>query len=211
MTSMKRSVLLFTCFCLAVPLTAWANSVGVSNSGGQITSNGSSLTLNGSTLIALSGIRPGTLSGKVGTVSLTTGSLISGSLASGGTFAPGGSFTIASSGNGGLAGGMLFNGTFTGPVTWTATFTPNMGPNHAGAWIYTLKGNVSGTLSNGQRISGTIMETTFDVSRGMQFSSMANLDGGTGELTSVPEPGTLGMLATGLVGLALLIKRRKTA
>ena len=52
------------------------------------------------------------------------------------------------------------------------------------------------------------METTFDVSHGMQFSSMANLNDGTAELTSVPEPGTLGLM---LIGLPLMLRRRRIA
>jgi hypothetical protein len=76
--------------------------------------------------------------------------------------------------------------------------------------LYTLKGNVAGTLSNGEKLSGTIIETTFDVSHGKQFSNMARLDDGEADL-SVPEPGTLGLLATGLVGLALLIRKKSLA
>ena len=83
-----------------------------------------------------------------------------------------------------------------------------MGPNKQGAWVYTLKGNVSGTLSNGERLSGTIIETTFDVSHGMQFSTTANLNAGSADLT-VPEPGTMALFATGLVGLAFLVRRKR--
>jgi hypothetical protein len=206
--SIKRAVLLFT-LSLALPLVAWANSVDVSNSGGRITSNGTTLTLSGSTLVGVEGFGSRPLSGTLGYVTLTTGNLISGSLAAGGTFAAGGSFTLAGNGINGLSSGTLFSGTFTGPVTWTATWTPNMGPNHQGAWIYTLKGNVTGMLSSGTKVSGTIIETTFDVSNGRQFSTMANLNGGLANL-SVPEPGTMALLATGLIGLAMLIRRKKT-
>src|SRR5579884_4078481 len=88
-------------------------------------------------------------------------------------------------------GAMLYTGTFTGPVTWTATFVPNKGTHHTGAWMYTLQGNVNRTLNNGERGSGTIIETTFDVSHGKQISPMGHLDDGEADL-SVPEPGTLG-------------------
>lgn len=213
--SIKKVVLLSTCLCLALPLTAWANSVEVFNSRGQITSQGSSLTLNGSAVVGLSGLSSVSTTrdeGRLGTISLTTGNLISGSLTAGGTFAAGGSFTVSMMGKSDddAQGGMLFTGTFTGPVTWTATFVPNRGPHHAGAWMYTLKGNVSGTLSNGEKLSGTIIETTFDVAQGKQFTTMARLDDGEADL-SVPEPGTLGLLASGLVGLALLIRKKSMA
>src|SRR5438270_425838 len=177
--SIKRPAMVFTCLCLVLPLSLWADSLGVSNSGGRVVSNTGTLTLNGSTLVGFRGLTFGSMSGKLGTVRLTTGNLTSGSLAAGGTFAAGGSFTIAGSGKNGLSGTSLFSGTFTGPVTWTATWTPNMGPNRQGAWLYTLKGNVAGSLSNGQKLSGTVIETTFDVPGGKQFSTMANLNVGT--------------------------------
>jgi PEP-CTERM motif-containing protein len=202
--SIRKPALLFVCFCLVLPLSAWANSVA-SNSGGQITSNGVSLTLTGSTLVGFNGLNFGSLSGNLGMVSLTTGSLISGSLSGGGTFAAGGSFTITGNGTNGLPTGLLFKGTFTGPVTWTATWVPNA--DQHGTWVYTLKGNISGTLFNGRKISGTIIETTFDIAQGKVFSTSGRLDLGSANLT-VPEPGTLGLLATGLTGLAMLIRRK---
>jgi len=206
--SIKRPALLLACILLALPLSMWADSVGVGNSGGKVLSNGSSLTLTGSTLVKFNGLSFGSLSGQLGTVSLTTGNLISGTLAAGGTFAAGGSFTISANGKDGLPTGTLFSGTFTGPVKWTATWTPNVGPNKAGVWVYTLQGNVSGTLSSAQKLSGTIIETTFDISGGKQFTTVARLNGGSADLT-VPEPGSMGLLATGLIGIALLVRRKR--
>ena len=105
-----------------------------------------------------------------------------------------------------MPNGVVFQGSFSGPVTWTATFNPS-GNNNKGNWTYVLKGNVSGTLSNGASAAGGTVQITFDVPRSKQFSRGVNLNSGV-TTVSVPEPGTLGLLGTGLVGLAGLVRRR---
>lgn len=192
---------------LSFPLTAWANNVGFRSSGGQITSNGSGLNVNSSMLISLTGMTgTGSISGNLGTVSFSTGALISGSLADGGRFAGGGSFSMVGNGSNGLPNGVIFHGQFNGPVTWTANFVPGANAG-TGAWFYALSGSVAGTLNNGRSLSAKIEFSTRDVPRGQQFSSMANLNSGAGAVT-VPEPGTLGLLASGLFGLAVVVRRR---
>jgi len=66
---------------------------------------------------------------------------------------------------------------------------------------------VRGTTDDGQVMSTRITFATTDVSRGAQFSSFANLAGGSGQVV-VPEPGTLALLASGLGGIAMLVRRR---
>jgi hypothetical protein len=78
------------------------------------------------------------LPGNLGTVTLTTGALISGTLQMGGTFAAGGSFTITGNGSDGLPNGTIFSGTFNAPVTWTLITLGN------GTHNYTLTGTVIG-------------------------------------------------------------------
>jgi hypothetical protein len=196
------SIVLFAC-----PLSVWANNIGFQSSGGQITSNGSILNVSSSTLTSINGITgSGAISGNLGIVSFATGALISGSLADGGRFAGGGSFSMIGNGSNGLPNGVIFHGQFSGPVTWTASFVPN-GNAGIGAWFYTLSGSIAGTLNNGQSFSAKIQFSTRDVARGQQFSNVANLSNGTGAVT-VPEPGTLGLLATGLFGVAAVVRRR---
>ena len=190
----------------AIPVAAWANSTNFQSSGGQITSNGSVLTLNASTLTGVTGIFGGPASGNLGAVSFTTGSLLKGSLATGATFAAGGSFSLSGNGSNGLPSGILFTGTFSSPTVWTATFVSGAGPNHLGAWVYTLSGNVAGVLSGGQHISAKVTFSTNDVPKGQQFTDFANLNHGAGVL--VPEPGSLALTATGLMGLAFLVRRK---
>ena len=191
----------------ALPIAAWANSTSFNSSGGQITSNGSELTLNASTLTAVTGLFGGPVTGNLGAVSFTTGSLMTSSLAAGATFAAGGSFSLSGNGTNGLPTGVVFNGTFSSPTIWTATFMPNFGPNHQGAWFYTLSGKVTGVLSGGERLSANVNFFSNDVPNGQQFSNFANLKNGTGNVL-VPEPGSLALTATGLMGLAFLVRRK---
>lgn len=194
-------------FLLVLPIAAWANSLSFQTTGGQITSNGTMLTIYASTLSRMDGFQGIPITGNLGAASLTTGALLSGNLATGATFAAGGSFTITGDGTDGIPSSAIFNGSFLSPVTWTAIWNPNAGPGHRGAWYYTLTGTIRGRLNDGRLMTGRISFATTDVSSGVQFSTFANLGNGSGELV-VPEPGTLALLATGLASVAMLVRRR---
>jgi hypothetical protein len=105
-----------------------------------------------------------------------------------------------------LPNGVLFSGIFSGPATWTAVFNP-AGHGGLGNWTYVLSGTVSGTLSNGAAASGGFMQFTFDGPNSQQFGNKVNLNSGVTTVT-VPEPGTLGLLGTGLFSLAGLVRRK---
>jgi hypothetical protein len=193
---------------VSLPLFAFANSASFQNHGGMLTSNGSSLTLQNSTLNAVTGFNGGSVFGNLGQLSFTTGALMSGSLAAGGTFAAGGSFMVMGNGSHGMPSGVLFNGTFSSPVTWTAVFNPTGGPNHTGNWTYKLTGTVTGTFSNGKHVTAQFVAFTFDVPKGAQFSGSVRFNSGSGSV-AVPEPGTLALMGTGLIGLAYLGFRKR--
>ena len=205
---MKRIVWMAV-LALALPLAAFAGDVDFGNSGGTLTGNSAGLTLTGSNLTTVIGMGLGTCStaAPCGTMSFTTSGLISGDTVNGGTFDSGGTFTITSNGTDGIPAGTIFNGTFSGPVTWS----------HNGATIgvvgsieYTLSGRVTGTWSNGSTVAGTTIQITFNTGKN-GFQGSVGLGSGDTIITTAPEPGTLGLLGTGLVGLAGIVRKKLKA
>ncbi|HEX2597740.1 MAG TPA: PEP-CTERM sorting domain-containing protein [Terriglobales bacterium] len=206
-----RKILWMALLSLALPLAAWANSSNVvfQNTGGNLVIGGTNahptLQLKNSVLTSFTGLNGITHTGTLGTFNFSTTAMTSGSLASSGSFA-GGSLTIMGKGTNGVANGVLFQGSFSGPVKWVASFNQS-GFGGVGNWTYVLSGTVVGTLSNGARATGGSVQFTFDVPKGQQFSSKVRLNQGVTTVT-VPEPGTLGLLGTGLFTLAGLVRRR---
>jgi len=189
---MKRFVLL-AFLASVLPMAAWANDIDFANLGGTLSgsNSGLSLTLTDSTLIAINGLNgSGLITGaNLGGVYFTTGALTSGSLAGGATFAAGGSFKISGT------NGVIFDGSFSSPVTWTMFILAN------GTHEYTLQGAISGGGMN-----GVTTQLTINTGKGLFNGSAVIASGNTNVV--VPEPGTLGLLGSGLVSIAGLVRRR---
>jgi hypothetical protein len=202
---MKR-VLWVALIALALPLAAFAsNSVDFTNSGGTLTGSSAGLSLSGSELIAVNGLNSlGLVTGDLGTVEFSTGALTSGNLQMGASFSSGGTFVITGNGTNGIPSGVIFNGSFTGPVTWTLVTLAN------GTHNYTLTGSITGTWYNGSTVDGATVQLTINTGRGF-FNGQTKISSGDTNISTVPEPGTLGLLGTGLLGLAGALRRKLKA
>jgi hypothetical protein len=199
---MKKGMLL-TALLLALPFAAFAgSSVDFTNGGGTLSGTNSGLTLTGSTLIAANGLGGGLITGSnLGTVSFSTGALSGGTLQMGGTFAAGGSFSITGNGTGGIPNGVIFNGSFTGPVTWTLVTLAN------GTHNYTLSGSLTGTWYAGGTVDGATVQLTINTGHGF-FNGQTTVSSGDTNFTTVPEPGTLSLLGTGLIAVGGVVRRK---
>lgn len=201
---MFKKTALIALFVLALPLVSFAGSnVDFTNSGGTLTGTNGGFSLTGSSLIAVNGLGGGLITGNnLGTLTFSTGSLSSGSLQMGGTFAAGGTFSISGNGTNGIPNGVIFSGSFTGPVTWSLVTLAN------GTHNYTLTGSLTGTWYKGGSISGATVQLTINTGKGFFNGQTSISSGDTNFTTVVPEPGTLSLMGAGLFGIAAIVRRK---
>jgi hypothetical protein len=205
-----KKILLLSVLAMALP-TAVLADIGVDyvNSGGTLSGSNAGLSLSGSVLIAVNDVNgSGLMTGNnLGSVAFSTAALTSGSLQMGGTFSAGGSFTITGNGTNGIPNGTLFSGAFDGPLTWTLVTLAN------GTHDYTLVGTLSGT-GIGVSVTGVTVQLTINTGKGFFDGSTTISSGDTNILPGlstkgvVPEPGSLSLLATGLLALAGVVRRK---
>jgi len=199
------------------------------NAGGTLSSiaesGGYELQLTGSSLVNVSGAGSLDCTGADvcnGRVSYTTGLtsglnplLINNVGGPATALGAGGTFIISGDGGAGPHGD-IFIGSFTN-ATWTyvgtCTGTTSCGVT-GGYYEWQLSGNVTGTYYvNGQMYTGTGATVQLTTPR-MKNDPFANgtgrlgLSGGSSTVVVTPESGTLILFGTGLVGIALLARRR---
>jgi len=198
---MRRIAVVLGLCALLLPMAAWADVIDLTNQFGTVNVTNAGVVSKGAELMKYNGIvaPPG---GSLGSVSFSTGALVSGSILTGGTFSnTGSSFVVKGAGGSGQPKGIIFSGAFVGPITWKLV-------SQVGKFTYnfTLSGTIYG-MFDGRNVTGTTTQyITLSTNQWTHDQTGWVRSGNT--KWPVPEPGTLGLLGTGLIAVAGTMRRK---
>jgi hypothetical protein len=202
---MRRVVVICSLLALLLPVTAWASGIDLTNFGGSINITTNGIVSSRSLLKSFDGITSKSPNGAVGSVYFSTGVFQGSSFWSSGTFSNvGSSFLITSKWGipGGGPKGTIFSGTFLAPITWTLdSFNGHEG------YVFTLSGMIGGMDWKNDYVTGTTSQTIQLYKNQWYRDESGEILLGKTNLNT-PEPGTLGLLGTGLVAVAGMLRRK---
>jgi PEP-CTERM motif len=200
MTKTTKRIALTLILCtLLSPIVARANILSLGNQSGYVTLSDSGIISSRSELTAFRHDgRKAPPGHDLGSVTFSTGALLTGTISGGGTFSSAGSSYIATGfGKYGVPNGTIFSGSFVDPINWAFVGT-------SGKYdVFYLSGTVSGTLYNGRSESGTVVQDIYVLQNGRR-QTRGRIHAGYGTFgisDGVPEPGTTLLFGAGLTVL----------
>ena len=198
---MKRILFGLALLALVLPIAASADGIDLTNQYGTVTITNSGVVSKGSELVTYNGIHA-PKNHSLGSVSFATGALSSGSIWTGGTFSDvGSSFIVIGVGKYGPPKGIIFDGTFVGPIEWTLLASNKQFHE------YQLSGDIIGQAYTGRTVTGSTTQTIYTYWNQEKVDHKGNIKLGLTHLNT-PEPSTLGLLGTGLVAMARMFRRK---
>jgi hypothetical protein len=214
--TMKRVAVIVGLCALLLSASAWADGIKLTNKYGSVKVTDAGIVSTGMQLKSY-GLVTAKSGQDLGLVSFSTGAFTAAGTCSvsplcSGTFAGGPATSFIVTGGGAwiktLTGTTsthvtLFSGSFVGPINWQLL---SIGP-HGYAYTFELSGTIRGQFWDGRTVNGTTTQYITLYKNQWVGDHGGNIGIGTTNLT-VPEPSTLGLLGTGLIGIAGTLRRK---